>query len=73
MLYLKDFDVELAIKYTPDFRYHFEIEYIGNNIGQEDEIKTYLKSVCVKLGIVPLEEKELAKKIREIKKRLNFC
>lgn len=70
--HLKDLDVELALKHSPSFQYHFEIEYLGEKIKSEDEIKGYLKEVCKKFEIVPLTEEELAQKIREIKKGLNW-
>ncbi|MCX6743729.1 MAG: hypothetical protein NT116_05890 [Candidatus Parcubacteria bacterium] len=66
---LKDFDVELSLKYTIDFQYHFEIEYLGNKIKSENKIKKYLKEICDKFNIVPLEEKELLQRIQDIKKR----
>lgn len=66
---LKDLDVELSLKYTLDFQYHFEIEYFGNKIKSENKIKKYLKKICDKFNIAPLEEKELLQKIQDIKKR----
>lgn len=66
---LKDLDVELSLKYTLDFQYHFEIEYVGNKIKSENKIKTYLRKVCDKFNIAPLEEKELLRKIQDIKKQ----
>jgi len=65
--YLKNLDVELALKYSPNFRYHFEIEYLGKGIKSEDKIKKYLKEVCERIEIMPMEEEELAQRIKEIK------
>ncbi|MFH1030858.1 MAG: hypothetical protein V1770_06420 [bacterium] len=65
----KNLGIELSLKYTPDFKYHFEIEYIGNKIKSENKIKKYLKEICDKFNLVPLEEKELLQKIQNIKKR----
>ena len=70
--HMKDLDVELALKHSPNFQYHFEIEYLGKKIKSEEKIKQYLKEVCGKFGITPLTEEELAKKIQEIKKDLNW-
>lgn len=66
---LNDLDVEIALKYTPDFQHHFEIEYIGDQFEEIDEIKAYLRGVCEKFGIIPLDEWELDKRIKEIKAR----
>ncbi len=66
---LKELDVELSLKYTPDFQYHFEIEYLGSKIKSAKKIKDYLKEISNKFNIVPLEEKELLKRIQDIKKK----
>lgn len=66
---LDDLDVEIALKHTRDFRHHFEIEYIGNNLGNVEAIKSYLRDVCKRFDIVPLDEDELDRKIREIKQK----
>ena len=70
--YLKDLDVELALKYSNSFQYHFEIEYLGKKIKSESKIKEYLKKVCAKLEIIPMEEIEILQKIKEIRKRLGW-
>ena len=66
---LKDLDIELSLKYTPDFQHHFEIEYIGNKLKSEKSIIQYLKKMCDKFNIIPLSEKELFEKIKKIKNK----
>lgn len=65
---LNDYNVELSLKHTPDFQYHFEIEYLGNKIKSDRGIKKYLHKICAQLGIKPMKENELLLKIQEIKK-----
>lgn len=69
---LDDLDVEIALKYTPDFRYHFEIEYIGDPAVSEENVKQHLRHVCKKLNITPMEEEELREKVRKIKIKYNL-
>lgn len=66
--HLIDLDVELSLKYSKSFKYHFEIEYLGKQYKLEKDIKKYLKEVCAKLEIKPMEEDELREAIAEIKR-----
>ncbi len=66
-------DSTLSLKYTPDFEYHFELEgALLNNESQIDAEKERLQIICKHYGLTPLTSKEIADRIRNIRKRIGF-
>lgn len=63
----------LSLKFTEDFRYHFELE--GEPVFDPllvEEEKLHLRQVCAEYGLVPLEPAEVEKRIKAIKERIGF-
>ena len=66
--YLLNNDLEISMKHTPDWGYHFEIEYVREDQTlNSEEILQILKDECYALGIQPMSPDEIKKFIREIK------
>jgi adenylate cyclase class IV len=64
---------ELALKFTPDFQYHFELEgELLNNVKQINKEREKLLDICHHYKIVPLEPAEIASRIKEIRQRIGF-
>lgn len=64
---------EISMKYTPDWRYHFEIEYMGEDKSlQSDEILRLLEDECAILNIKPMIPSEIQNFIHEINKKHNL-
>lgn len=64
---------ELALKFTPDFQYHFELEgELLSSAKQINKEKKKLLDICRHYKIVPLEPAEIASRIKEIRKRIGF-
>ena len=69
--YLLDSDIELALKNTPDWGDHFEIEYIGDTSNKTSEEVLYLlEEACTQLGITPMTPSEIEAFIAQINQRL---
>ncbi len=64
-------DVNIAIKHTPDWGYHFEIEKVidshshAYNVGKT---RKYLIDFCKSLGITPMTKSELTNFLNSINK-----
>lgn len=66
-------DATLSLKYTEDFRHHFELE--GELLEDEADVpaeRERLKELCREYGLTPLEPAEIAARVAEIKKRIGF-
>jgi hypothetical protein len=64
---------ELSIKYTPNFKYHFELE--GKPISDRRKIekeKKRLKKICADYGLTPLTPEEIATQVKKVKKKIGF-
>jgi adenylate cyclase class IV len=62
--------IEVALKHTPDWGYHFEIEYIGEDTNlSSEEILQLLEKECYVLGIRPMSPGEIKDFIRTINER----
>ncbi len=54
-------DATLSLKFTPDFRHHFELE--GELLADESRTegeKARLRAICGRYGLVPLEPEAIA-------------
>ena len=51
--------VELAIKHTPSWSYHFEAEILVDEVAKIPEARKTIKSVCDELDITPMSSDEL--------------
>ncbi len=66
-------NAELALKFTPDFQYHFELEgRLLRDSSQINKEKSRLRKICRHYGLTPLEPHEIASRIKEIRKRIGF-
>ena len=64
---------EISMKHTPDWGYHFEIEYMREDQAlNSEEILRALKDECRALGVQPMAPDEIKKFIREINERNNL-
>lgn len=71
--YLLDNGVEISMKHTPDWGYHFEIEYVREDQAlNSEEILQVLKDECHALGIQPMSPDEIKTFIRGINERNNL-
>lgn len=59
-------NAEIALKYTPDWGYHFEVEKIVNDIDEVDAARSELEDLCRELSIIPMTPAEIRTKITEI-------
>ena len=63
----------LSLKFTEDFRHHFELE--GEPVYDPsfvEEEKRRLRSICLEYGLVPLEPEEIEERVNSIKRRIGF-
>lgn len=68
--YLLKNDIEVSLKHTPDWGYHFEIEYVGDDEGcSSEEILRLLEEECHILGITPMSPEEIKVFIQNINKK----
>ena len=61
----------LSLKFTEDFRHHFELE--GEPVYDPsfvEEEKQRLRGICREYGLVPMEPEEIEARIKAIKKRI---
>lgn len=69
--YLLDDEIELALKDTPDWGDHFEIEYVGDMNGKSSaDVLQLLEDACRKLGITPMTPGEIEAFIEQINQHL---
>jgi|GEM_PF-1378791 len=70
--YLLKNGIQLSLKYTPDFGYHFEIESIVNSSKKINKTKKLLTNFCQKHFLTPLNEDDMKKIIIKINKKHKF-
>jgi len=69
--YLLDDGTEIALKNTPDWGYHFEIEYVGDTSQMtSSEVLPLLERACARLGITPMIPQEIEEFIANINRNL---
>lgn len=62
-------DISIAIKYTPDWGYHFEVEKMSkSSMSDQQRTREDLLSFCQTLNIYPMTEEELARFLVSIKR-----
>lgn len=63
----------LSLKFTEDFRHHFELEgepiYDLSLVEQE---KQRLRAICAEYGLIPMEPEEIEERVNAIRKRIGF-
>ena len=71
--YFLENGLEISMKHTPDWGYHFEIEYMREDKAlNSDEILQILMDECHALGIQPMSPNEIKEFIRGINERNNM-
>lgn len=60
--------VEISLKFTESWSYHFEVEKIVSDRTEVYQAKKQLEAVCQELDIVPMNEKELVDFIENLRK-----
>ncbi len=59
-------DVELALKWSPEWQYHLELEVVVEDAEHKDEAEQKIRSVAAELGVKLMTEKELAKFVKKV-------
>lgn len=62
-------DVEIAVKWSEDWGFHFEIDKVISENENDAETKTYLESISTELGLNLMSEEEFGRKCEEIDKK----
>jgi len=63
---------ELALKYTDDWGYHFELEGAAANHEEADGVRKQLEKMCREYGLHAMSPEEIRTKIAEINSRHGF-
>jgi len=67
---------EIALKHTPDWGFHFEIEAVIEAVtdaeAKANRLKQKLYQLCDELDIVPMTPKQIKEKIEDINKSHSF-
>jgi len=70
--YLLKNGIQLSLKHTPDFGYHFEIELTANSSKEAKQKKKLLTDFCKKYSLVPLNKDDIKKMVIKINRKHGF-
>ena len=62
-------ELEIALKWSQDWSYHFEMEFVTDDNSKVEELKKQLHVIASEIGLTPMTESQLEDYITNLRKK----